>query len=61
MCVSGHSWTVLCQRLGHSRFFDLGVNIDSIDHWLECASGYSFYIRVRICIICFFFIFSGID
>ena len=40
--------------------FDLGVNIDSIDHGLECTSGYSFYIRIRICIICFY-IFSGID
>ena len=35
MCVSGHSWTVLCQRLGHSRFFDLGVNINSINHYLS--------------------------
>ena len=43
-----------------SFFFDLGVNIDSIDHGLECTSGYSFYIRIRICIICFY-IFSGID
>ena len=44
----------LMSEIGTFSFFDLGVNIDSIDHWLECASGYSFYIRVRICIICFF-------
>ena len=47
-------------EIGTFSFFDLGVNIDIIDHWLECTSGYSFYIRIRICIICFS-ILSGID
>ena len=40
-------------------FSDLGINIDSIDHYLSVLP-VCFYIRVRMVIICFS-IFSGID
>ena len=41
-------------------FSDLGVNIDSINHYLSVLPVILFYIRVRMIIICFS-IFSGID